>query len=422
VALTIALDLVIKYRLRLADSRDSRLVSLGATYELAAASWTGPRAALVAFYEPPSDPVTAGHDLAARCEGARRWGRERLEVQGAQTCDVLLIALRPVIGTLSAAASNSEPVRIGAAWIDAEAGNADALLPIPPGLPTVGELRARVRDVRGGAPVPTLAAVDLAERQMVAGGYVAPVRQQMVTQPYVTYGLVASFVLIYILEKALIPTSANSTGPDLYDFGALANVGNVDWWRFTSSAFLHDNLSYAHILFNGLAMFWIGRIVEQLYGRLVLLGTFLLTAVAGSVLWWGISHLGFNITTPGISIGASGGISGLVGLLLMLGRVQGRNVPAGIAHSIRNYAIIVIALNVFFGFFFVGVNNLAHLGGLLAGAAVGAILPPIQRIGGRDLNSVEKSALGGVIAVSAVALLLAIVNLVSVLAATPSLG
>ena len=38
-----------------------------------------------------------------------------------------------------------------------------------------------------GSPTPTLAAVDLAERQAVAGGYVAPVRRAMVTQPVMTY-------------------------------------------------------------------------------------------------------------------------------------------------------------------------------------------------------------------------------------------
>ena len=60
-----AYDLVTRYRLRLVDSRDSRLAGLG-EYELAAAAWTGPRAAFVGFYDPPADPSEAGRDLAAR--------------------------------------------------------------------------------------------------------------------------------------------------------------------------------------------------------------------------------------------------------------------------------------------------------------------------------------------------------------------
>jgi rhomboid protease GluP len=187
-----------------------------------------------------------------------------------------------------------------------------------------------------------------------------------------------------------------------------------------SSAFLHDNLSYAHILFNGLAMLWIGRLVEQFYGRLVLLGVFLITAAFGGIVWELATLVG--IAQPGVSIGASGGISGLVGLLLMLGRFQGRNVPVGIAHSIRNYAVIVIGLNILFGFFFVGVNNFAHLGGVLAGAALGIVVPPLQHIGGRDLNNVEKAALGAVIAAAAVALVIAFIHVASAVASPATLG
>jgi ABC-type branched-subunit amino acid transport system permease subunit len=106
----------------------------------------------------------------------------------------------------------------------------------------------------------------------------------------------------------------------------------------------------------------------------------------------------------------------------MLGRFQGRDVPVGIAHSIRNYAVIVIGLNILFGFFFVGVNNFAHLGGVLAGAALAIVVPPLQHIGGRDLNNVEKAALGAVIAAAAVALVIAFIHVASAVASPTTLG
>ncbi|MBV9100548.1 MAG: rhomboid family intramembrane serine protease [Candidatus Dormibacteraeota bacterium] len=399
IALAIAQDLVTRYRLRLADRRDSRMSGLG-DYELAAAAWTGPRAALVAFYDPPSGAAEAGQDLAVRCDAARRWGHERLRVQGAQACDILLVALRPVTGAISAATQPDDPVRVGAAWVDVDSGGADALLPIPPGLPSAGELRAKARAVRDGAPVPTLAAVDLAERQTVAGGYVAPVRRAMVRQPYVTYGLIATFVVIYLLQRAdptVTVVGVGYNGPPL----------STDWYRYVSSAFLHDPTSYLHIIFNCLAMLWIGRLVEQLYGRLVLVGAFVLTAVLGSVVWVVAGSLGLAEITP--SLGASGGISGLVGLLLMLGVVQGKNVPVGISRSIRSYALIVIVLNLIFGLGLNGVgggtvNNWVHGGGLAAGILVGLAVPPVQQIGGRDLAPWQKVALAAIIAAAAVAL------------------
>jgi len=422
VALLIAYDLVTRYRLRLVDARDSRLTGLDSPYDLAAAAWTGDRAAFVGFYEPPDDPAQAGHDLAARCEAARRWGADRLHIQGAKRCDILLVALRPVGGSISAAGLPGDPVSVGAAWVDVERGEADAILPVPPGLPTVADLRARARAVQGGAPVPTLAAVDLAERQAVAGGYAQPVQRQLVAQPVATYGLIASIVAVFLLELTLIhqqpvcdtdPGSPTYCG--LYAFGALAsNTDASQWWRFVSSAFLHDNADILHIAFNALALLWIGRLVEQLYGRLVLLGTFVVTAVVGGLVWVGAGAVGLQ---PGgsFAIGASGGIMGLVGLLLMLGRVQGRSVPVGIAFGIRRYSFTVIVLTIGFGFLFPNVNNFAHVGGLLAGVVLGAVLPPLRRVGGRDISPLERGALAGVVGAGGLALVFAIANLVGVL-------
>jgi membrane associated rhomboid family serine protease len=435
VALAIAMDLVTRYRLRLSDQRDGRLGELLGHYVLAAAMWNGPRAALVAFYEPPADPALAGTDLAARCDTARRWGFDRLRQQGAQVCDILLIALGPLAGTLSTATRPGDPVRLGVAWIDPVSATAGAVLPIPPGLPSVGELRSRVRAVHDGAAVPTLAAVDLAERQSVAGGYVAPVRRAMVTQPYMTYGLIAVFVVIWILEYATMTLHPTNSGPDICAWGALPNADlsliglspgcDVTWWRFASSAFLHDPSSVYHVLFNSIAMLFIGRLVEQLYGRLVLLGVFLITAIAGGLLWVAASTVGS--TLPGIqpntiSLGASGGIAGLIGLLLMLGRVQGKNVPVGITHTVRNYAVTVIVLNVVLTFVFgpsLDINNYAHIGGLIAGAALGLVVPPLMSIGGRDHMIVEKVVFWLAIAFSAASLLFALLNLTTAIIHPP---
>jgi len=428
VALAIAYDLVTRYRLRLADPRDGRLGELLGHYVLAAAMWNGPRAALVAFYEPPADPAAAGADLAERCDAARRWGLDRLHQQGAQVCDILLIALGPLAGTLSAATRPGDPVRLGVAWVDTAGGNAGVVLPIPPGMPSVSELRARARAVHEGAPTPTLAAVDLAERQAVAGGYVAPVRRAMVSQPYLTYSLIAVFIVIWVLEFTTLSIHSTSSGPDICSWGALPNAEfypsfgqspacGIAWWRFVSSAFLHDPSSVYHVLFNSIAMLFIGRLVEQLYGRLVLLGAFLITAVGGGLFWVAVSTFAPSlpgITPTSISLGASGGIAGLIGLLLMVGRVQGKNVPVGIAHTVRNYAVTVIVLNVVLTFVFgvsVDINNYAHIGGLITGALLGCFLPPLRSIGGRDPGIVERVVLWGAIAFGAVAMLFALFNL-----------
>jgi membrane associated rhomboid family serine protease len=164
-------------------------------------------------------------------------------------------------------------------------------------------------------------------------------------------------------------------------------------------------------------MLWIGRLVEQLYGRLVLVGAFLVTAILGGIVWSIAGAIG--VASPSASLGASGGISGLVGLLLVLGRVQGRDVPVGIARGVRNYALIVIVINALFGFSGFGfgggapVNNWVHAGGLAAGALLGLVLPPMRAIGGRDLTVAERVALIAVIAASVAAMVYAAYLLVS---------
>ena len=420
-ARAVGLDLVTRYHLRLTDPRDSRLGELREAYEFGAASWTGRQATYVGFYTPPADPALAGHDLAARCAAATRWGADRLAVQGAERADVLLVVLGAVPGTLTAPPANAA-VHVGAVAVDPRTGEVTVLLPPSGNVPTPREFRERAQMLLTGVEPPTLAAVDLAERQAVAGGFAAPARQQLITQPVATFALIASFVVLFVVEKVLIRSQYSDQG--LYDLGALASPP-TDWWRFVSNAFLHDPNSGlagfgafpAHLVFNSVAMYFVGRLVEQLYGRIVLVATFLLTAVGGGLLW-----VAYNAATSaplGLSIGASAGITGLLGLLVVLGRVQGKDVPVGIAHAMRQYALTYGAMVLLFGFLVANVNNIAHIGGVITGAAIGVVLPPLRRVGGRDLRQHEKMLIYAVFAVAAVALVFAAINTVSLLGSSP---
>ena len=411
-ARALALGLVTKHRLRLTDPRDSRLGELGSgAYELGAASWTGPRAALVAFYTPPADPQLAGQDLAARCAAAARWGVERLHIQGAEQGDVLIVALRALQGSLSAPPS-PPGVHVGVIAVDPDTAEVTVPLPPPAGLLSPRDVRAVAEALRSGTEAPTLAAVDLAERQTVAGGYAAPARTQLSTTPIATYSLIASFVVIYIIEKALFSSSQAAVSQSIDQ--AILQFPGASWWQFVSSAFLHDPNDVFHLLFNGLAMYWVGRLVEQLYGRLVLVATFLLTAVGGGFLW--VAWNAVSNGQGGATLGASGGITGLLGLLVVLGYVQGKNVPTGIKHAMRRYALTYGAMIVAFGFVIANVNNLAHIGGFITGALVGLVIPPLAGIGGRDLSLWERVLVYAVCAGGAVALVVAVVNVLGALA------
>lgn len=414
-ALAVGLDLVTRYRLRLTDPRDGRLGPLGGdAYVLGAAMWTGRRGAFVGFYQPPTDPTEAVRDLEARARAAESWGNERLATQGAERCDVLLVALGPVARpTLQG--SGLGGVQVGAMCAAPSTAEVQVLLPVPPGLPNAGEVRAHARAILQGRPVPTLAAVDLAERQTVAGGYAQPARRALTSSPALTYVLLGVFVAIWLAERSVrgIPGGEIER---LFAFGALSNSGppSGDWWRYVASAFLHDPVSPLHILFNGFAMFYIGRIVEQLYGRLMLVGVFLITAAGGGLFWVLCAHIGVTGQTLDPGVGASGGIMGLIGLLAVLGRLQGRDVPVGVVASLRQYAITFVVLTLLIGFFVTGVNNFAHVGGFVSGALVGLVLPPQAAVGGRDLRVWEQVVLVVAVLAGAVALGLAGQHLIDV--------
>jgi membrane associated rhomboid family serine protease len=421
-ALAIALQLVTRYRLRLVDPRDARLGELSGAYPFGAAAWTGRRAAFVGFYRAREDPAAAARDLEERIAAARRWGEARLTTQGAERCDVLLIAFGAVAKPTVRDASTAT-VHVGVAAIDA-AGAVTALAPLPKGLPSAAELRHHVKALRQGQAAPTLAAVDLAERQTVAAGYATPARHALVTRPVATYGLIAAIVLAYIVERGVygsihgggrvgpIELGAVCSGPITPDCGP----GLDSSWRLVTSAFLHDPNSILHILGNSLALYFLGGLVEQLYGRLVLLGTFLITAVLGVLFWMACTAAG--ITSPAPGLGASGGILGLMGLLVMLGRVQGKEVPVGIASSIRQYAIAYSIFVIIFSFLNVvqNVNNYVHVGGFVAGVLLGLVIPPAEAIGGRRLRLVERGVLVAVIAAAGVGLGVGIHNVADILA------
>jgi rhomboid protease GluP len=215
----------------------------------------------------------------------------------------------------------------------------------------------------------------------------------------------------------------NGSGDGLFDMAALSNL-QPDWWRFVSYAFLHDpggggtgaSALPLHVIFNSFAMYIVGRLVEQLFGWRVMVAAFLVGA-AGAGLASVLVASVTNGTT--LTIGASGGIMGLLGLLVVLGRVQGRDVPVGVAHAMRQYALTYGAMVVVFGFLVPNVDNVAHVGGFITGALVGLAVPPLRRVGGRDLRTWEQLLLYGVYAAGAVALLLAAINLVGLLDSSP---
>jgi len=135
-------------------------------------------------------------------------------------------------------------------------------------------------------------------------------------------------------------------------------------WRILTGTALHGGI--AHILFNSYAFYSFGRLIEMLSNRWHLAVVFLLAAISGSI-------LSLMISPHGISVGASGGIVGLVGYLTVYSFKRREFISA----SFRNNLIFNIGFILFYGFVLVpAVDNFAHIGGLVMGAVYGLIQVP----------------------------------------------
>jgi membrane associated rhomboid family serine protease len=187
--------------------------------------------------------------------------------------------------------------------------------------------------------------------------------------PVVSYAIIAICVVVFVLQQML---------PRLTDDIAFVPVlGAHEPWRFLTAAFAHGSVT--HILFNMFALWVVGaQYLERLLGAARYAAVYLISAIGGSVVYELMAspprdQLDVYSLWLTPAVGASGAVFGLFGALLVLNRHLGRS-------SAGMYA--TIAINAVIGFVVPNVAWQAHLGGLLTGAALAAVISwttPAQR-------------------------------------------
>ena len=172
-------------------------------------------------------------------------------------------------------------------------------------------------------------------------------------KPIITYSLVIINILMYIIP---ILFGVYETILDKYSiYGPAVRAGQ--YYRLITGTFIHANIF--HLFFNCYALAILGSQLESFLGKPKYLAVYLFSAVIGSL---------FSVTFAGnyYSIGASGAIFGLMGSLVYFGyhyRVYLGNV-------IKSQIIPLILMNLGIGFLVPGIDNSAHIGGLLGGALI----------------------------------------------------
>ena len=199
--------------------------------------------------------------------------------------------------------------------------------------------------------------------------------------PVVTYTLIGLNIIVFGLDFV--------TGGSLYPW--LAYRGDftaTQPWRMLTSAFMHA--SVLHLLFNMFSLFIFGPIIEHAIGRVRFAALYLLAAFGGSV--------AVLLLAPSSAVvGASGAIFGLLGAFFIIQRRLGGN---------NTQLLVLIGLNVAFGFIVPNVAWQAHLGGLVVGAAVAAVYMATRH---RSKKAIQIASVAG-IAVALVAITIAAVT------------
>ena len=176
-------------------------------------------------------------------------------------------------------------------------------------------------------------------------------------KPIVTYSLIFINVVLFFLMYLL--GNGSTDAATLLSFGAnyapLIHLG--EYYRLVTSAFLH--IGIVHLLTNMYSLYVVGPQIESFFGKTKFLIIYLFSAICGNL-------MSILFHTNSISAGASGAIFGLLGALLYFGyhyRVYLGNV-------LKSQIIPLILLNLLIGFTVPGIDNFAHIGGLIGGVLI----------------------------------------------------
>lgn len=184
---------------------------------------------------------------------------------------------------------------------------------------------------------------------------------------WVTTSLVAVNVLVWLANLA---TGLNPLAPSPVELAAWgANflpLTQVEPWRLVSAAFLHAGA--IHLAFNLWALWDAGRLAERFYGNAQFAVIYGLSALGGS-----IASLHFAASRA-VSVGASGAIFGVVGAIAAAILTKHDQMPAQMVASLRTSLALFVGYSLFMGFAVPHIDNAAHLGGLVTGAVLGAIM------------------------------------------------
>jgi membrane associated rhomboid family serine protease len=186
---------------------------------------------------------------------------------------------------------------------------------------------------------------------------------------FATHLIIEINLLVFLIMMFSGLGLINFSGADLLEWGAnyRPKIMDGDYWRLFTSTFLHGG--FLHLLMNMYGLFFIGLFLEPIlkFKRFILF--YIITGIISSIfsVWW---H------TATVSVGASGAIFGMYGIFLTL--LLTKLFPKDFQKPFLINTLIFVGYNLLNGLTG-GIDNAAHIGGLMSGMVIGFLIYPALR-------------------------------------------
>lgn len=186
-------------------------------------------------------------------------------------------------------------------------------------------------------------------------------------KPYISIALVVLNAMVFLI--------CTFTGDMLYNVGELSPAscfGARQYYRIVTAMFLHADIN--HLVNNMLLLAGIGAMIEKETGHISFLFIYFLSGIGGQAV-----SLAYKVMVGEwyqASIGASGAVFGLVGVLLAMSLAWSRK----LSNVTWQRVVFVVGYSIYSGVIAEGIDNAAHIGGCAAGLVLGFVMCLIQRV------------------------------------------
>ena len=202
--------------------------------------------------------------------------------------------------------------------------------------------------------------------------------------------ILVAIAAVFVVEVVVGGPGSLMQGPDgrtLFDLGAMQPLAIADgqYWRLFSAMFLHAGL--LHIGFNAYALWLFGRGVEDSLGRTWFLVVYFVSGFLASVASYAFGPI------SALAVGASGAIFGVFGAFIAYNY---RRRHTALASANLRTAITLIVLNALLAIGYRAIDWRAHLGGLVAGFAIGYVAEGLGS--GRNARLLRVGAIAALVA------------------------